>query len=62
MKLSKLMNWFGSDGEVVARFGEAKLIRKLDGSWRLEGGSREDRRSAQEWISLFAHEAVVSAN
>lgn len=62
MKLTKLMNWFGAEGEIVARFGAAKLIRKPDGSWRLEGGSRDERRSAMEWISLFAHEAIVSAN
>lgn len=62
MKLSKWTKWFESDGEVVARFGAAKLIRRRNGTWRLEGGSREDRRSAVEWISLFAHEAVVAAN
>jgi hypothetical protein len=50
---------FLDSGEVVATWGEAQLIRYLDGKTELKGGSREDRLSAQEWISLFWHEAVV---
>jgi|HubBroStandDraft_4_1064222.scaffolds.fasta_scaffold559111_2 hypothetical protein len=45
--------------EVIARFGNAILVRQPDGSWQLKGGSMEDRLSAREWISLFLHEAVV---
>jgi hypothetical protein len=46
-------------GEVVATFGQAKLIHTLEGKWELVGGSTGDRLEAQEWISLFMHEAVV---
>jgi hypothetical protein len=45
--------------EVIARFGEAALIKQPDGKWQLKGGSDEDRLSAREWISLFMHEAVL---
>jgi len=60
MKLNYLARLCGADeGEVVARFGEATLIRQRDGKWQLKGGSHDDRLSACEWISLFMHEAVV---
>ena len=50
---------FKDEGEVVAAWGEAQLIWYLDGKTELRGGSKEDRLAAQEWISLFWHEAVV---
>ena len=50
---------FKDEGEVVAAWGQAKLIRYLDGKTELRGGSKEDRLAAHEWISLFWHEAVV---
>jgi len=46
-------------GEVVASWGEAKLVKHLDGKLELRGGSKEDRGEAREWISMFWHEAVV---
>lgn len=45
--------------EIIAIFGEAQLVRTLDLGYELRGGSREDRLSAREWISMFLHEAVV---
>ena len=50
---------FKDEGELIASWGEAELIRYLDGKVVLKGGSKEDRLAAQEWISLFWHEAVV---
>jgi hypothetical protein len=50
---------FKDEGEVVASWGEARLIKYLDGRVELKGGSKEDRLAAREWISLFWHEAVV---
>jgi hypothetical protein len=47
------------DGEVIATFGQARLIRTVEGKWELVGGSSCDRLEAQEWISLFMHEAMV---
>jgi hypothetical protein len=45
--------------EVIARFGQAALIKQSNGTWQLNGGSEDDQFSAREWISLFMHEAVV---
>ena len=50
---------FKDEGEVVASWGEAQLIKYLDGRSELRGGSKEDRAEAREWMSLFWHEAVV---
>jgi hypothetical protein len=41
------------------RCERAQLIKYRDGKVDLKGGSKEDRLAAQEWISLFWHEAVV---
>ena len=50
---------FKDEGELIASWGEARLIKYLDGESELRGGSEQDRLAAQEWISLFWHEAVV---
>ncbi len=50
---------YKDEGEVVAAWGEAQLIRYLNGRSELRGGSKDDRLAAQEWISLFWHEAVL---
>ena len=47
------------EGEVVASWGEAQLIKYLDGKTELRGGSDHDWAEAREWMSLFWHEAVV---
>jgi hypothetical protein len=47
------------EGEIIAFFGQAVLVRTLDLKFELRGGSHNDRLTAQEWISLFLHEAVV---
>lgn len=46
-------------GERIARWGEAELVRHVNGHYELRGGDPEDRQAAREWISLFLHEAVV---
>ena len=50
---------FKDEGEVVAAWGEAQLIRYLDGKLVLKGGAKEDRIAAREWISMFLNGAVV---
>jgi hypothetical protein len=50
---------FKDEGEVVASWGGAKLIKHLDGKLELKGGSKEERGEAREWMSMFWHEAVV---
>ena len=63
MRLRHLVAPFrAGEGKVIARFGGAALIKERGGRWRLQGGSRDDRLAAQEWISLFLHEAVVRKN
>ena len=49
---------FKDEGEVVAAWGEAQLIRYLDGKTELRGGSKEDRLAAKEWMAMW-HEGVV---
>jgi hypothetical protein len=48
-----------SNHDETNSWGEAKLIKHLDGKLELKGGSKEDHAEAREWISLFWHEAVV---
>jgi hypothetical protein len=50
---------FKDEGEVMARWGEAGLIKHLDGKLVMRGGSTEDRIAAGEWISMFLNDAVV---
>ncbi len=49
-------------GILIATFGAAALIKTVEGGYALAGGSTEDRSEAQEWISLFMHEAVIRDN
>ena len=48
------------EGEVIACFGDARLIKTREGNWELKGGSQDDHQEATEWISLFMHEVVVN--
>jgi hypothetical protein len=50
---------FKDEGEVVASWGEARLIKYLDGKLVLKCGSKEDRIAAREWISMLLNDAVV---
>ncbi len=60
MKLNRLA-WFTRDeGETIAVFGNARLVKKLDGKIELLGGTQDDRRAAREWCSMFMHEAAVA--
>jgi len=50
---------FRDEGEVTTSWGQARLIKYLDGKLVLKGGSKEDRMAAREWISMFLNDAVV---
>jgi hypothetical protein len=50
---------FKDEGELIASWGEARLIKYLDGKLVLKGGLKEDRLEAREWISMFLNDAVV---
>jgi hypothetical protein len=62
MKLNQVFSGLLGDGELIAFFGEARLIKRLDRKFELRGGSPEDRCAAREWISLFMHEVVLVAD
>src|ERR1035441_1944727 len=47
------------EGELIASWGQAQLIRYLDGKTELRGGSDQERAKAKQWMSLFWHEAVA---
>jgi hypothetical protein len=59
MKIMKYFTGFRDEGEVIASFGQARLVKYLDGKYELREGSKEDRLAAKEWISLFCHDVVV---
>jgi hypothetical protein len=44
--------------QLIATFGQAKLVLTTGGQLELRGGSSADRVAAKEWISLFMHEAA----
>ena len=58
MKLNLLAPLPWKEGEMVASFGTARLLRHRDGHWELRGGSPGDQAAAREWCSLFQHEAA----
>ncbi len=59
MTTNTLFFTFKDEGRVIATFGQASLVKTLDGKFELRGGSKSDRTSAYEWISLFMHHVVV---
>lgn len=59
MKLNLLARLKHNEGEIMACFGEAKLIKRLTGKIELVGGTDADRAAAREWTSLFLHEAAI---
>ena len=59
MKIRNFFPEFEDEGEVIAAFGQAKLVKYLDGKCELRCGSGEDLAAAKEWISMFWHAAVV---
>ncbi len=59
MKLTHVIPHLFHQDEVVAYFGQARLVKRLDAKFELRGGSHEDHSAAKEWISMFLHEAVL---
>jgi len=47
-------------GETIARFGQAQLVRQPDGRHELMGGTAADHGDARDWCSFFAPEVVFS--
>jgi hypothetical protein len=44
---------------LIARFGQARLVARVDGSLELRGASSGTLTEVKEWISLFMHDAVL---
>lgn len=57
MKL-KFFPPYRDEGEVVASWGEAQLIKYLDGKLELRGGSVQDQAEARERLSLYWPQAA----
>jgi hypothetical protein len=60
MKIRYSFPEFGrTEAEVIAIFGQARLVKRLDGKLELVGGSADDHAEAREWVSMFLHEALI---
>ena len=59
MQIRNILPEFRDSDELVASWGEAKLVKYRDGRTERTGGSKEERGEAKEWVSLYWHEAVV---
>jgi hypothetical protein len=59
MKLIHRLNNHGT-GRIIRKFGEAKLLKHVNGQHELIGGSAADIADANDWVSLFAHEVVIT--
>ena len=53
MRFRDYLDTFKNEEEVVAYFGEARLVRRLDCRFELRGGTDEDRSEARKWMSMF---------
>ena len=62
MKIDLTTGFAQSQDEMIAGFGDARILRKLNGRFKLIGGSLEDRRASREWCSLFLDEAVFEGD
>ena len=58
MKMKRMLEFLRPQEELIATFGQAQLVRTLDGKSELRGGTAEDRQKAKEWISMFWQRAV----
>jgi len=59
MKLIHRLNKHDT-GRVIRKFGEARLLKHANGKHELIGGSAADIADAHDWVSLFAHEVVIT--
>ena len=60
MKLNRLASLIREEGETIATFGDARLVKTLDGKIQLLGGTDADRAAAREWCSLFLHTPTIT--
>jgi hypothetical protein len=62
MRLKHLWPQEETEHQVLAIFGEARLVRTLDGQLELRGGSDQNREDAQRWIERFMRPAASQLN
>lgn len=62
MKFKNLIRPARAEGETIATFGAARLVKNLDGKFQLIGGTPDDRAAVREWCSHFIHEAIIPAD
>ena len=48
--------------EVIAQFGQARLVRLPSRRYLLRGGSQHDEWEAREWVSMFMHEITFNVS
>jgi hypothetical protein len=60
MKLKHLFPELHQNGQLIAAFGRAQLVKTVAGQYELRGGSSEEQAQAKEWISLFMHEILLA--
>ncbi len=53
MKYSAVISGGAHEAEFVAFFGRARLVRWPNGTFKIQGGSEEDRKNAAEWAARF---------
>jgi hypothetical protein len=46
-------------GDILASFGHARLVKHLNGTYELRGGSKQDRLAAKEWLAVFWRDVEV---
>jgi hypothetical protein len=54
MRIRDFFPIFKDEGEIIASWGEAKLVRRVDGRLELKGGSRDDRVAARDGCPCIA--------
>jgi len=59
MRIRNIFPDFKDEGDMIATWGGAELIKHWDGRLELRAGSKEDREEARVLLSLFWHGAVV---
>ena len=53
MRHHRLLDEFRPTEELIAGFGEASIMRTLDGEYHIRGGTEQERAKAQDWMNLF---------
>jgi hypothetical protein len=59
MKLDRLVWPTRDESELIATFGDACLVKYLDGKIKLVGGSPDDRIAARNWCSHFLPDGLI---